>query len=176
MTLGAAVVVASATLVASLDRMVDEPARYGARWDAIAVDDITMQPVVDAVSRSPDIIEAGGMFRSDGLIEGPPTPIVAIAALKGASAASWTTIVDGRAPERDSEVAVGATTMRELHTGIGGHVSLQVNNISGVTDLVVVGQTVFNNSSDLEAGVGALITESLARAHHPRALPDEVVV
>jgi hypothetical protein len=175
-TVGAAIVVASATWVASLDRLVDRPARYGARWDAIALDDINMQGALQAVTDSSDIAEAGGMFKTDGLVEGRPNPIVAMSALKGASAASWTTISNGRAPERDTEVALGARTLDELHTQIGSHVRVQVSNGADALDLVVVGTAVFNNSSDLEAGVGALITESLARTYHRTPFPDGVVI
>jgi putative ABC transport system permease protein len=175
-SIGAAVVVASATTVASLDRLVEQPARFGARWDAIALDDINMQAGVDLVKTSTDFVEAGAMYNTDGLIDGKPDPIVAMSAFKGASAASWITIASGRAPERDSEVALGETTMRELHAHPGSHVTVQLNNGAKMADLVVVGTAVFNNSSDLEAGVGVLISDSLMRADYPTQLPYALVL
>jgi ABC-type lipoprotein release transport system permease subunit len=152
--------VAAATVAASFQRVLDSPAAYGARWDATVSTNVEGLQLVPQLAAAHDVAEAGAVFRNDGLVDGRPYPIVAVRGLGGTAAAAWTTIVAGRQPERDGEVALGATTMRELHVGVGDVVKVKVATHAPTDQLTVVGRAVFNDGSELEAGIGALVTDT----------------
>ncbi len=73
-------------------------------------------------------------------------------------------------------MALGATTMSELHAHIGSQIETQVTAGNPAVSLTVVGQAVFNNSYDLEAGVGALVTDSFFQSQRGDGPPDYLVV
>jgi ABC-type lipoprotein release transport system permease subunit len=168
--------VAAATLAASVQHVVDHPASYGARWDALATVSVDSAKLGQALASAPDVAEAGGVFSTDGLLDGRPYPITAVRGLDGTSPSAWTTIVAGRQPERDGEVALGATTMRELGVGLGDAVRVQVAAQRPVDELTVVGEAVFNNGQDLEAGLGALVTDTYYTSRSDERVPAQLLL
>ncbi len=66
--------------------------------------------------------------------------------------------------------------MRELHASTGSEVTLQVGAEAKPQRLTVVGQAVFNNSEDLEAGVGALVTDSFFRTQSKLTKPSSLLI
>jgi hypothetical protein len=177
LAVAAAVIVATATVGTSLDDLVVQPARYGVRWDGVLEGaDMAPDQVVGQLPAAAGIAEAGGMYQSDGLVGGRPVPVVAVAGIKGTQDVAWSSISAGRAPERDGEVALGAITMRAAHAHLGSVVVVQVGGQAAPTSLTVVGQAVFNDSSSLEAGVGALVTKSLFTAELGDGPPDQLLV
>jgi len=160
LTSAVAIIVASAVMGVSLKRLVDEPARYGAPWDAV-VQPQGADDVLSPIKSSPDVAEAAAVYEDDGRVDGQPTSVISIVGLKASDASAWTTITAGRAPERDSEVALGAKTMHALHVGIGDTVDLETDPSPAVNRLTVVGRAVFNDSSSFEAGQGALVQPAI---------------
>ena len=75
------------------------------------------------------------------------------------------TISQGRAPSAADEVALGATTMKRLHTHIGGTVEVAQEEHGAPGSVRVVGRTVlpglapYPGSDKAGLGVGALLTE-----------------
>ena len=112
-----AMVLASWTVLASLDRLVTEPARYGAPWDAVVTDEIGVTDLQKIVTTAPDVVEAAGLYTAGGLVGGRPDLIVALNGLLGLAFTLGLghDQVQGRTPARDSETALGETIMREQH-------------------------------------------------------------
>jgi putative ABC transport system permease protein len=161
LTIATAVIVAAAIVGVSLNRLVEQPARYGARFDAVVSFNSDPREAVPTAKSAPDIKEAGVIWAQDGRIDQQLVNLVAVAGLKASQASAWTTIVRGHAPERDDEVALGAKTMRALHAHIGSTVDVQASDAIAPRRLTVVGQAVFNDSMKLDAGDGALVAPAL---------------
>jgi hypothetical protein len=155
-----AIIVASAVIGVSLERVVHAPIRYGAPWDAV-VQAQGDDDFVPGIRSSPDVLEAAAIYEQDGHVDGQPTSVVSIVALKATDPNAWMTITAGRAPDRDSEVALGARTMHALGVGIGDTVDLETDSSPGLRHLTVVGRAVFNDSASFEAGQGALVRPTL---------------
>jgi FtsX-like permease family len=120
---GVATLAGAATFLASLDRLVDDPARYGWTFDAVAgqiyEDDpgdlfevLADDPAVDAFAR------AGGTAVG---AEGHRIGAVGVEPGRGITPAP---ILDGRAPAGPREVVLGRRTLEALGKDVGDTVSL----------------------------------------------------
>ena len=113
--------VAAATMVASLDRVTTEPARYGMPWD-YAVPVFGDPGVVDKIAqlaRGDPAITSAAVIKTAGPIELPSVPAffaVSFSPVKGALSA---VIINGRPPAADDEVAVAPKTLAALGKRIG---------------------------------------------------------
>ena len=143
--LGTAVAVAAVagafTFNDNLNRLVSTPHLYGWDWDIDAgvgffplpkdvSHDLLAQPVVDGL--------AGGQF-SAITIGGKDVPAAGIDQLGGAPV--FPTLLDGRAPNRPDEIALGAKTLRRAHRRVGETVVIRANNASRT--MHIVGRVVF---------------------------------
>jgi putative ABC transport system permease protein len=148
---------------ASLQRMIDQPTARGWTWDVTVGGGDMSRILPDADAR--DVVEAriATIAIDDRPVEGR--------SLKVVRGTAPDTIVAGRAPIADDEVALGAETMRAAHVHIGDKV--RVVGPSSAADLHIVGQAVFAGvSDDPHLADGALMTApGLSRVYAD--LPDD---
>lgn len=112
---------------ASLDRLVETPARWGTNWDvAVASRDGGGDEVSDADSEraqgNRDIAAAAvGLFDEQVVVNGHETLAMALDPVKGDLTP---TVVSGREPRADDEVAVGHDTLDKLGVSLGSTVEI----------------------------------------------------
>jgi hypothetical protein len=154
--LGVAGVVAVATFAHSLDRLAGTPHRYGWVADFAIVDsrpsdlrDLAADPRVAALADTTSApVQLGGRR-----VEG-----IAVRPLKGAVPF---TVLDGRLPRRDAEVALGSRDADRLGAGVGSTVPITTYDRDGgqrPRTLRVVGLVATPNVN-LPFGTGAFLTE-----------------
>ncbi len=115
---GVVAVVGALTLVRGIDDIVEHPERTGATWDlelqdtgAQTEDDVVATLLADA-----DIADIARVGRVASAINGLDAPIYALDVIKGSMSF---TVVRGRAPTDDGEIALGPATMRALDVDVG---------------------------------------------------------
>ncbi len=141
MTLALAAIIAVTIFSTNLSRLISTPRLYGDTW-SFALDNqfnassrhdlLHMLQVVPGIKSA-----AGGTYGDDATVNGRSVPTVGIDPLVGSI---FPTIVHGRAPRGLGEVALGATTMRQLDVRIGDSVVLSSQGRRHT--LRVVGQVV----------------------------------
>ena len=171
---------AAGGMVASYDRLVAKPSRFGAWWD-VAVGQYSERAPLDAgvakLRANPAVVAAAG-YQDDVdnfSFDGRTTPIVAATNYIGHEEPPMT---DGRAPIAVHEVALGSTTARVLHKHIGDDVVLRNNSDSKVrVRLRVVGIAVVNDPITNQSGAGdgvvvrpGLVTETLGPGNIPQSI------
>ena len=128
-----------AVVGASLDRLVATPARWGTTWD------VTVTPAEEEVDRSsvaddPDVSAAAvGLFDDQVTLGGEQMTAMTIDPVKGDISP---TLVRGRAPRSDDEVAVGQDTLDALDVRLGTRVAI-ASRSSGRKEFRLVGVVVF---------------------------------
>ena len=174
-SLAVAGVVAAVTFAASLDHLLTTPRLYGWNWDVVIEggdgSDEALAEAIGTVAASladdPGVsaLSMGNVGRV--VLAGTPVPAVGVDPIRGALSP---TIVHGRAPVADGEVALGSRTLERLELSVGDVVTAEENGGGTTTELKVVGQAVFPNfatysgSDNTELGLGALVTTAgLAR-------------
>lgn len=151
-TVGIVGVVAMLVFAASLDRLVDTPSRYGWDWDVVAsaqmpAEDLRRDPAVAGLTEARFFnLEVGGRA----------TNAVGVRQIEGSV---LPTVINGRAPRRIGEVALGSETLADLNVVIGDRVS--ASGLDGRGTLRVVGEAVFASGVDDRAVLaeGAMLTE-----------------
>ena len=145
---GTAGVVAVLVLGASLDHLVAGPPAWGWTFDThsgIATGDLTREPAIAAVTVA--------RF-AQVTLEGRPVDAVTWRTVRGEIEPA---IVDGRAPKRATEVALGGDTLGALDLDVGGTVT--ADGRDGPVRFRVVGQALFPSVSDaVPLADGALLT------------------
>ena len=177
--MAAAAVVSAAMLVGGLDHTLADPARYGARWDAVidAPVSIEQERAFSAVLRADErLTDVAGQLYTEASIGGQVTLVHALDPVVGE--AITPVIVDGREPIRAGEVALGGVTMRELGVGIGDSVPVELLSALEPTtvEATVVGQAIINDGFSAEAGEGGLVTAAWARQLVPGAFAQTFAV
>ena len=164
-----AVAVGAGTLVASFNRVVEQPARYGALWD-VAIgeysDPVQYQHGVDLIRSNPNVADAAAILTATDVtkIDGLDVLYLAVEPIVGSAP---TVMETGQAPRAEDEVALGAETAKNLKKRIGDTVALTWQNFSGdaltktlhVTGIAVVSEPVTNRAS---AGEGIVVSPDLA--------------
>jgi hypothetical protein len=165
-------VVATMTINAGLHSALNHPERAGITYDAYTgpADASPFAPIpssfVDAVAHSPNVralavasrqlVEVNGVGIPTWTVTKPATVDVEPIRL---------TILDGRAPESDDEVAIGPASARDLHVRIGD----QVRTGTG-REYRVVGHALFPQDVHAEFDEGMWMTEGgLVTAIPPQA-------
>ena len=179
-----AIAVATATIVfaSSLDRVVHDGRFYGSNFD-VAIDltnELSSQAdivdgVVGIVAADPAVERVSEMRITEITVDGQPVTSLAF------GPSTWTppvvpTIADGRIPSTSGEIALGATTMRELRVGIGDTVDMVVDARPSTAQVVgravLPGVGLYEGSDRTSIGVGAILDPS---ALGPRTERDERV-
>ena len=156
---GVAGVVASLVFGASLDRLVDTPARYGFNFDvAVGVGDELSDDEAwrsaQQVAEEP-WVEAAVLARINNVfVEGRETYGFGLRPLGGDVNL---TVVEGRPVEADGEVVLGGRTMDELDVEVGDTVSAAGADGSDV-ELRVVGQALFPTVENEDPALGMAVT------------------
>ncbi len=170
MTLALAAIVAVTIFSTNLSRLVSTPTLYGDTW-SFALDNqfnaSSRQVILHWVHEVPGIESAsGGTYGDDTTLNGRSVPTVGIDPLVGSI---FPTIVRGRDPRGPREVALGATTMRQLNVSIGDSVVL--GSQGKRSTLRVVGQVVLpslgrGSFTPTDLGEGA-VTDATVVAQPP---------
>ena len=136
--IGLAAIAATATFAANMDRLLETPRLYGRAWDVTfdgSFGPIPAPRVRPVLEDHPAVAAWSGGLYSEGDIAGRPVTAL------GVDGDVTPAIVEGRAPRRDDEVALGTTTLRRAHRHLGDRVVL---NLQGQRHtLTVVGRAVF---------------------------------
>jgi hypothetical protein len=170
---------AAGGMVASYDRLIAEPSRYGAWWD-VAVGQYSEQaPLDDGVAKlraNQAVIAAAGYQDEPDIatIDGHKTRLVASVNYVGER---HPVVAAGRAPGAVDEIALGDTTAATLHKRIGDEVTVKSERYR--RRLRVVGIVVISDpiSSQRRAGDGAYVTRPLlANIAGPGTVAQSIVV
>lgn len=166
-TLAVTAFAAALTFGASSAHLLETPRLYGWNWD-LAVTHYGAGPDLGGRSariflRDPAIAEfATGALGVPLAVNGARVDAVALDPGRGTVLPP---IVEGRAPDRPGEIALGARTMRALHLEIGEAVAVRVAD-AGARRMRVVGKGVLAStfSSAARLGSGAIMRYSDVRA------------
>jgi ABC-type antimicrobial peptide transport system permease subunit len=167
--LGLAVAVAAVagagTFGANLLRLVSTPSLYGQGWD-IAFDGqfatVTPKQFSQLTAHVTGI--TGVTFGIHGTVTIGKTVIPAIGLAPGTGSMMSSTVLDGRPPATDSEIALGASVLRDLGLRIGQTVS--VSTPVGTRPMRITGSAVFpyfgqGGFTPTDAGQGAETTAAV---------------
>ncbi|HEX8804219.1 MAG TPA: ABC transporter permease [Acidimicrobiales bacterium] len=150
MIAGIAALAGAVTFLASLDRLVDEPERYGWTFDAVAGSTYEDDPrgLFETLADDPGV-EA--FARASGVpvgLEGHRIGVLGVEAGQGITAAP---ILDGRAPVGAHEVALGRRTLGELGMDVGDTVTFDGG---GPVDFTITGTAVIPEINQGGPGLG----------------------
>ena len=146
-------IAAVAIVGASLDRVVDDPARWGTTWDlALITDDPSVDPT--PLLDDPGLAAvAFGRFDEQVTIDDVETLAMTIEPVRGDIGF---TVVEGRAPQAPDEVVVGRTTLDRLDADVGSSVQIGSRSVAAAP-FRIVGVAVFPTlqfSYPLDDGAG----------------------
>jgi len=169
--LAIATVVAALTFASSLDHLVSTPRLYGWSWDArVSTNGDTAEAanalhakVADLMTRSASVAGFSDSVISRVSLDGVSVTAFGTVHRKGAVGP---TIVAGRAPRSDDEIALGAKTLDRVGVGVGDTVRAQPDAGGASRRLRVVGRVVlpglgtYPGSDKTALGEGALLTKA----------------
>ncbi|MGH9086121.1 MAG: FtsX-like permease family protein [Acidimicrobiales bacterium] len=153
----------AATFGAGLDRLLESPDRYGQDWTFMVDTQFGAAPVgrmAVELGDDPAVEALAGGHYGDIVVEGQTIPAVGFTDLAGTT---FPTIVQGRAPARDDELTMGASTMAALGVGVGDEVAVDTGD--GERPMTIVGRVVLPRLShgtftSLGLGSGAVLRAS----------------
>ena len=143
----------------SYDDLLSHPARLGSSWDATVGNVGSEQQQIDTRAALEAIpgIDVTGITTLSGIGSDPSFSLVASVPFLGER--RFDTVIDGRAPENPSEVALGARSMDLFDVGIGDEVTFEDPSMPGSEfTFTVVGEAIINDSFTSRPGIGALLT------------------
>ncbi len=126
-TLGVAALTASLVFAASLGHLLDTPRLSGFTWDAFVSVDSQQAKAAAALRADPKI--AG--YTRGGFINVRIGQVRLMTLVLGGSGPARPVITAGVPPAAGDEVALGASTMRDVHTAIGRTVDLVLDQAEG---------------------------------------------
>jgi hypothetical protein len=115
---GVVAVVGALTLVRGIDEIVGHPERTGSTWD-LEVTDVGAMADDEAnqiIEQSADVADIAIARRVATLVGGFDVPLYSLEVRKGSMSF---TVVDGRGPRADDEIALGPATKRLLDADVG---------------------------------------------------------
>jgi ABC-type lipoprotein release transport system permease subunit len=137
-----AAIMASFTFGSNLSRLVSTPSQYGRMWNVDLDTGFGIIPrakIDRAFGGDPDVTAYAGGTYGAVVIDGHQVPAVGIDPLRGDI---FPTIIRGRQPSNDREIALGGKTLQLVDASIGDTVT--VRNNSGVERRMrIVGEAVF---------------------------------
>lgn len=149
-------IVASATIVRSLDGLYDAPQRYGWSWtsepDAYTED---LDEVAGLIAREHGVSAVGIRNTARVEVDGVVSTGYAVDVLSGSIDP---VIRSGRWPATANEVALGSHTADDLGVAVGDLVSIREAHGEGHSDVRVVGSAVFAPVESTDPAQGVLLT------------------
>jgi hypothetical protein len=185
--LAIATVVAALTFASSLDHLVSTPRLYGWSWDVRVTTNGDTPAQASALHTEVGELLARSRVDaaySDSVISRVSLDGVTVTALGVAHrrGAVGPTIVSGRAPHNDGEVALGAKTLDRIGVGVGDTVRAQPDAGGRPRMLRVVGRVVlpglgtYPGSDKTALGEGAVLTRAALRRLGPDFGPGPFLV
>ena len=185
--LAIATVVAALTFASSLDHLVSTPRLYGWAWDArVGTGGDTAQATAALHTKVAHVLAKSNLVAgfADSVIsrvalDGVTVTALGVAPRKGEVGS---TIVAGRAPRADDEVALGAKTLDRIGVSVGDTVRAKPDAGGKATPLRVVGRVVlpglgtYPGSDKTALGEGALLTRAALRRLGPDFGPGPFLV
>ena len=175
--LAVAVVTGAIVFAGSLDHLVSTPRLYGWNWDVEVQLDSSSPTYATDTAQVAQLLDSSRAVKgwsraslSDVTLDGHSMPAVGVEPGKGPV---YPSIVSGRSPRRDDEIALGVRTLRTLGVAVGDTVTASLEG-GGTTRLRVVGRVVlpgfgtYPGSDKTALGEGAVLTAAELR----RAGPD----
>jgi putative ABC transport system permease protein len=168
-------ITAALTFGASLDRLIDEPFRYGTNYDVKLGDNgATGLPegFAERLDAQPDVASLILYSDNSARVGDTTVPLLGMEVVRGKGTP---TVVAGRLPVGNDEIAFGRTTARQLDAQIGDEVTLVGDTgtaVYRVTGLVVVPGLGANDG----LGDGGLVTPSGLTKIDGAALPTTAAV
>jgi ABC-type lipoprotein release transport system permease subunit len=155
----------AAGYAASLARLTGTPSNYGVTWDLAVVSVGTAEaadPVAQRLIDHPQVAAVAGLLSGQALVDGRDVPLMAIEDRKGRLPPA---VVEGRAPQRLDEIALGSITLRRLGKQVGDTVQVAAESWRVPRPLRVVGRAVLN-----QGGIDHVITPGNGGLLHPDRL------
>lgn len=175
LTLAVTAMVAAFGFAASMDRFTSSPTLWGIRFDFATghpfIGDIFQNEAIPVVLDDPTVgdVTVGNFQEQIGLVGpngGQSVAVWGTESLKGDPIDL--TMLEGRWPEADDEIALGLQTARALGVSVGDHVQAELR--STTKDLTVVGIPVFPDFGfGPGLGQGAGSTMELLNEFYPEA-------
>jgi hypothetical protein len=166
LALAVLVVVGAATFGRSLDHLADSPGLQGWNWD-VAVgngQEESIEDMGEALERNPNVGGWSGVMPDfAATVDGVDVDLEAVGRGDGPTYAA----VDGRAPARAGELALGEDTLEAVGARIGDRVEVRFDTVTeeglelrGGGEMTLVGTVLFNDSNEqkTQLGTGALVT------------------
>ncbi len=167
-TIGLAVALAAITAVftfgSNLTGLIHTPHQFGWNWDAMIGSPFGFSSVpVPFLEQVPGVARVAGGNLGTVSIDGQSVPAVGMDPHRGIAP----TMIAGRAPDSDGEIALGSKDLRRLGASIGDTVTVQVAGAEH--RLRIVGEPVFpalgqGSFEPTGLGEGALVTASTLAA------------
>ncbi len=132
---GIAGVVAALTFGSSLDRLVTTPADYGWNW-SISPD--LFEGEAEIVAGLPEVTDVGTLLFRQTEVEGRQVQGIAVQTVEGSPSL---TVLRGRMPSNEAEIALGPKTADDLGKSIGDDVMVRADD--GDLEVTVVGEVLF---------------------------------
>jgi ABC-type lipoprotein release transport system permease subunit len=154
--LGIVGLVATSVVQTSQDALIDDPERWGWNWDTwtALVDPTTAEDQV-ALIAAQDGVDGAALYRTGaGVLDGEQVQVDALQYDQGIDL----TVLDGREPTADDEVALGEATRRQLGVGLGDTVTARNADDTRDLDLEVVGSVALPTYITRDPGEGAVLT------------------
>lgn len=172
-----AAIAGALTFGVNLARFVDTPKLYGQSWDVTADAQFSTLPsaaITKVLARDPGVTAWTWGEHGDVTVDGHAVAAIGIAPGRGPLLSP--TVVDGRAPDRPGEIALGEKTLTSAHQEIGKSADVRLQGSApGAAKPVamsVVGRTVFpffgrGSFTPTGLGIGAEIREASAGTLNP---------
>ncbi len=177
--LAIATVVSAATVTTSLEHLLARPDQYGVTWDVNVGNNGSQDDQAASFARLlevPGIQAASGMMAGNGFAGAVDLPLVAMVPVPGLEPID-AVVVDGRAPHGPDEIALGATSMRELDVGIGDRLSFASADLpEHPLTALIVGEALVYDGLDSEAGTGGVVDAAWAQSLIPGSSAQMIAV
>lgn len=167
--------VAAITFGVSLDRLVHQPFRYGSNFDATIGDngaDTVPDGLVERLDANPDVTALTLFAGSQARVGNRTVPVVGVEAVRGQG---QPTILAGRLPVSEDEIAFGRLTARDVGVGVGDDVTMvgpSYTQVLRVTGIAVVPGLGANDG----LGAGGIVTMGGLTRLDEAALPTSIGV
>jgi hypothetical protein len=179
--LAIALVVATASFTANLDRLATTPKLYGWDWTFKAGNGffpVEVKPTLAALEEVPGVRAVAAANYANVTIAGRPVGAVGIDTLRGDEV--FPTLLEGRVPVRADEIVLGTRTLRRADRGVGETVEVVVNGEA--RRMRIVGRAIFpklgaGSFSPTNLGYGAAtITDAIVDPSAPAGEKYSVVL